>query len=274
MKKHRPSAPRPRLLVALLAAMLLWSAAARAAEHTDPWFAAANGSAQTLPRGRWCVGIFQPLRTAVSEHIELSLHPLLFPLLPNVSLKWAHGHQGNWRFASRHSLYDPTPLLRLLRREGTGGILSPEFAIPNMAASSSEVLASHPIAGGQRVTLKVGLSVCLFRSSPLDRRATIDLPLVFPRLQPFFHNLTWRGGLEGMGRLWRRWFWLLDGDCFYTPRGEENWALEHKGMLLWDRSTTLQLGIGYKLSFCEYPYGRQWHLLGPLVDLQWAWGGH
>ncbi len=263
----------PRCLLAvLLAAMPLGPAATRAAEPLDPWYTAANGSAQTLARGRWSAGLFQPLRTGLSQRVELSLHPLLFPLLPNLSLKWTHGRQGSWQLASRHSLYDPTPLLRLLRREGTGGILSPEFDIPNMAAWSSEGLASHALSSGSRITLKAGLSLCLFRSSALDRRATIDLPLVFPRLQPFFHDLTWHSGLEGSGRLWHQWFWLLDADGFFTPKGEENWALEHKGMLLWDRSAAMQLGIGYKVCFGEYPFGTQWHLLGPLVDLQWAWG--
>jgi len=269
-RRHPPLTVLARAL--LLAGLLLCSLPAHAAGETVTW-SAANGSAQTLPRGRWCVGIFQPLRTGLTERIELSCHPLLLPLLPNLSVKWAHRRPpGAWAIASRHSLYDPTPLLRLLSREGTGGILSPEFAIPNMAAWSSELLVSHAIGSGHLITAKAGLSFCLFRSGPLDRRATIDLPLVFPRLQPFYHDLTWRSGLESMGRIWRRWHYLADADLFYTPKGEENWALEHKAMLLWNRSAGLQLGLGYKLTFGEYPFGTQWHLLGPLFDLQWAWG--
>ena len=247
--------------------------AAADARETDPWYAAANGSAATLPPGRWTVGIFQPLRAGISRGVEISLHPLLMPLLPNLSLKWMHGRRGAWQMASRHSFFDPAPLLRLLRREGTGGLIAPEFEIPNMGAWSSELVLTRPIAARHQLTLKAGMSFCLFRSSALDHRTTIDLPLVFPRLQPFYHDLTWRSGLEGMGRLHGRWHYLADADLFFTPGGEENWALEHKGMLLWDRSSRMQAGVGYKLTWGEYPFGAQWHLLGPLIDLQWGWGG-
>ncbi len=260
--------------LSLLAVLMFTADAAlcAAGPAEDPWFSSANGSARTLNQGRWTIGIFQPLRHGISDRIELSAHPLLFPLLPNFSLKWSHSPAGPWQFASRHSFYDPTPLLRLLRRKGTGGIISPEFEIPNMGAWTSELLVTRPLGSAHLITFKAGISLCLFRSSALDSRTTIDLPLVFPRLQPFYQDYTWRSGIEGMGRLGRRWLYLLDGDLFYTPGGEENWALEHKGMLLWNKSSRVQLGLGYKLTWGEYPFGTQWHLLGPLIDLQWGWG--
>ncbi len=34
-----------------------------------------------------------------------------------------------------------------------------------------------------------------------------------------------------------------------------------------------QILLSYKLSYGEYPFGTQWHLLGPLVDIVWAWQG-
>jgi hypothetical protein len=246
---------------------------AAAEPQPDLWFQSAGGSARTLPKGRWTIGIFQPLRYGVSDRIELSAHPLLFLLLPNLSAKWAHGSAGSWQLASRHSFYDPTPLLRLLGREGTGGIISPEFKIPNMGAWTSELLLTRKLGDEHFITAKAGLSFCLFRVGNLDSRTTIDLPLVYPRLQPFYHGYNWRGGVESLGRLYRRWHYLADADFFFTPKGNEQWALEHKGMLLWDKSSRLQLGLGYKLTYGEYPFGSQWHLLGPLVDVQWGWGG-
>jgi hypothetical protein len=266
--------PRLARITLLTASLLMVNSAlfaARAAQ--DPWFSSSNGSAQLLPKGRWTIGLFQPLRYGASQRVELSAHPLLFPLLPNLSLKWSHHPAGPWLIASRHSFYDPTPLLRFLRREGTGGIVSPEFEIPNMGAWTSELLVTHPLGDAHMVTVKAGISLCLFRSSALDSRTTIDLPLVFPRLQPFYQGYTWRSGLEGMGRLHHRWHYLADCDLFYTPRGDDNWAIEHKGMLLWDKSGKLQAGLGYKLTWGEYPFGSQWHLLGPLLDLQMGWGG-
>ena len=262
-------------LVTLLAAPVLLADAAAFASGPaeDPWFSSANGSAKILTKGRWTVGVFQPLRYGISSRIELSAHPLLFPLLPNISLKWSHSPAGPWLIASRHSFYDPTPLLRLLQRKGTGGIISPEFDIPNMGAWTSELLVTRPLGNAHLITFKAGISICLFRSSALDSRTTIDLPLIFPRLQPFYQGYSLRSGIEGMGRLYRRWLYLVDGDLFYAPGGNENWAIEHKGMLLWNKSGRMQLGLGYKLTWGEYPFGTQWHLLGPLIDLQWGWGG-
>jgi len=40
-----------------------------------------------------------------------------------------------------------------------------------------------------------------------------------------------------------------------------------KGLLVWDRPPSFQIRFGYLLSYAEYPFGRQWHLL-PLLDLQ------
>ncbi len=64
----------------------------------------------------------------------------------------------------------------------------------------------------------------------------------------------------------------MEADLLYYLASDEM-AFEHKGLLLWNKSQRFQLCLGYKLTFGEYPFGTQWHLLGPLVDLQWAWQG-
>jgi len=50
----------------------------------------------------------------------------------------------------------------------------------------------------------------------------------------------------------------------------EKMAFEHKGLLSWQKSHRFQFCLGYKLCYGQYPFGSQWHLLGPLLDLQWA----
>jgi endonuclease/exonuclease/phosphatase family metal-dependent hydrolase len=56
-----------------------------------------TGTAYTLPAGRWEVGLFQSLRHAWSESVELSTHPLAFFLIPNLSVKWSHGSRNGPR---------------------------------------------------------------------------------------------------------------------------------------------------------------------------------
>lgn len=230
------------------------------------------GTAYLLPGGRWEVGVFQSLRYGYSESLEFSTHPLAFFLMPNLNIKWSHGSYQNFKISTRHSIYYPTPLLRTISREGTGGIISPEFHIPHLVSIYNEVLVSKLIAINQLITGKAGFCFAL-KSGALDERTTIDLPLVFPRLNVFYQGYGFRSGCNLEGKLIRRWNYLVDADVFYYPSAEEKMAFEHKGLLLWTKSQRFQFCIGYKLTYGEYPFGTQWHLLGPLFDLQWAWQG-
>jgi hypothetical protein len=51
---------------------------------------------------------------------------------------------------------------------------------------------------------------------------------------------------------------------------EEGFAFEHKNLLTWALSNRMDIQIGYKLIFGEYPFGVQWHLF-PLLDILWRW---
>ena len=63
----------------------------------------------------------------------------------------------------------------------------------------------------------------------------------------------------------------------YSMR-EGDYSIEHKLLLVWERSSTFRAMIGYKLVSGQYPYGKQTRLLPyiplleqwlPLVELQW-----
>ena len=228
-----------------------------------------SGTAYSLPAGRIEVGMFQPLRYGLSESLEMSIHPLVGILMPNFSLKWSHNRFGGFTFATRHSLTYPTFLLRTISKEGIGGMISPEFEIPHMLSLYNEVLLSKQIAGGHFFTGKAGINLAI-KSGTLDERTTIDLPLVFPRLAVFYHGYNFRVGGDLQGKLIQSWNYLVDADVFLTPNAQENFAFEHKGLFLWNKSHRFQLCIGYKLTYGEYPFGTQWHLLIPLFDFQWA----
>lgn len=229
-----------------------------------------TGSAFILPQKRVELGLFQPLRYGYSDRVEWSVHPIWFFVMPNLDIKWSHGYYGNILITSRHSVYYPTLLLRLLSREGTGGIISPEFDIPQMVGFTNDILFSHRLLNGRLVTAKLGLAFG-FKSGKLDDRTTIDLPLVYYRLDYFYNGFQLRGGIEWQGRLYNRWNYLLDADYFYTLGAKHNKALEHKGLLIWNKSDNTQYSIGYKLIYSEYPFGSQWHLFVPIFDIQKAW---
>lgn len=228
------------------------------------------GSAYLLPKGRLEIGLFQPLRYGLSQSLELSTHPLVFILMPNLSLKWLHNSLGGFTLATRHCITYPSPLLRNLAREGIGGLISPEFDIPDMVSLYNEVLLSRNLTDQHLFTGKLGIALAK-KFGDLDERTTIDLPIVFPRLAVFYHDYSFRFGFDVQGKLFKRWNYLLDADLFYIPKSDENMAFEHKGLVLWTKSLRFQLCVGYKLTYGEYPFGTQWHLLPFLFDLQWSW---
>jgi hypothetical protein len=228
------------------------------------------GTAYPLPQKRVEIGLFQPLRYGYSENVEWSAHPLLFFIMPNFGIKWSHGLYYEFAVATKHSLYYPTLLLRTLSREGTGGIISPEFDIPHMLAFNNELLITKKLGGDYLITGKTGI-ILATKFGGLDERTTIDLPMVYNRLLVFYHGYQLRFGAEMQGGIYKKWYFLVDGDFFITPGVDYNKAFEHKGLILWRIGDKTEISLGYKLNWGQYPYGSQWHLLLPILDIQKAW---
>jgi len=227
-----------------------------------------SGTAYLLPVKRYEIGIFQPLRYGLSETRELSLHPIFAFVSPNLSLKLAHDKLGKLQFASDHGINYPTILMNLISREGTGGIISPEFEIPHMISIYNGVILSKPLGNYHLITVKAGFNFAI-KFGDLDKRTTIDLPLVFPRLNVFYNGYGFRSGCDLKGKIFKKWYYLADVDIFYFPGAAENFAFEHKGLIQWNKSKKFQLCVGYKLSYGNYPFGSQWHLL-PAFDIRFA----
>jgi hypothetical protein len=223
-----------------------------------------SGSAFTMAPGRWEVGVFQPLRYGWSSTTELSTHPLWFFIMPNAAVKWSHGTKGGWQLASRHSFYYPTWLLRMMAKEGIGGIISPEFAIPHMLGLHNQVLASRQWPN-TLITLHLGLGLGL-KSSELDERTTIDLPIVFPRLNIFYHGYNWYTGVDVQRSLGKKWQGCMGAQMILCPLAKADFTLEQTAWLWWVCSAHVKICAGYKLVYGEYPFGTQWHLL-PLLDV-------
>jgi hypothetical protein len=229
-----------------------------------------SGTAYTIPAHRWETGLFLPLRMGFHSNLEFSTHPLVFCVMPNMSIKWFHGEWRKCIISSRHSVYYPTPLLRILSRKGTGGIISPQFNIPHMISIYNELLLTSALHPEIYITGRVGFCFAV-KSASLDKKSTIDLPIVFPRLNVFYNDYGFKSGLGISGRFFKRWYCDLDGDIFYYPIAEEKFAFELTSLVFWRKSGAFQLCTGLKLSYAQYPFGDQWHVLAPLIDLQWGW---
>ena len=68
-------------------------------------------------------------------------------------------------------------------------------------------------------------------SKKLDKRTTIDLPVVFPRLGVFYNGYGVNFGLGFTGTLLPRLGLLTDLNVLLLPGMEEGFAFEHKNLL-------------------------------------------
>ena len=248
-------------------------------------------SAYLLPQKRWEMGLFQPFRYGYSESIEYSVHPLWFFVMPNFSLKKSQSDFAGFTSASQYKMVYPTPFLNMIAKEGIMGIIAPDFQMPPMLGLSASWLMSKNMAG-VNLTLNGGLDLG-FAFGDLDTRSTIDIPLVYHRLGVYYNKWGIHTGLDVQKNLTQKFTALFDLDLIFLPMtglaevqidpdasklmGE--YSLEHKLLLIWNKSENFRVLTGYKFVMGEYPYGSDMRLLPyipmaetwvPIIEFQWA----
>ncbi len=246
-------------------------------------------SAYLLPQKRWELGLFQPFRFGYSETIEYSTFPLWFFVMPNITIKRIESDMAGFNTASRFKMVYPTPLLNILAKTGIGGMIDPNFQMPPMLGLSASWLMSKPMIGLD-LTVKGGLDLGIALGD-LDPRSNIDLPLVYHRLGMFYNKWGIHTGLDVQKNLTEKIRVLVDLDIRLLPGLADvqinpdlaklmgDYSLEHKLLLIWNKSDRFRIMTGYKFVKGKYPYGSDMRLLPyipmiekwvPIIELQWA----
>jgi len=225
------------------------------------------GSAEVIRPGQWEVGLLQPLVYGLASDLQLSLHPIIFFVMPNGTITKTWGNVKQWKIASRHELNYPTPLLRMVAKEGIGGFVSPEFNIPKILLASNDLLASM-IGTSYKLTFKAGITIAV-KNDEIDSRTSIDLPLIYNRLSPLYNGSYIKVGSDYQFTLNRKTTFCLDFDYFLLNNSDHYTALEHKALICHVKNQR-QISIGYKFIAAEYPFGVEKHLL-PIFDIRWQW---
>ena len=230
-------------------------------------------SAHLLTEKRWEMGFFQPLRYGYTETLEVSLHPLLFFVMPNLSVKIPHQNMGNWSTASRHSLLYPTPLLNMLSKgtkigSNIASLLSPNFLMPPMVGISNDWLMSRSLPFAD-ITLHAGIDLGIVIGD-LDERSSIDLPLIYHRLGVYYNKWGLDLGVDVFRRFTKRFGIHADIDLCLLPGLNGNYDIEHKLLFIWTSSERFQFCTGYKFVFGEFPYGEELRFL-PYVPIAETW---
>jgi len=225
-----------------------------------------DGTACNIPKHRWELGLFTASRVGITKNLELSAHPLMFFLMPQVKIKVGWGEFSGFRLATEHGIFYPTQAMRLVATKGTGGLISPEFTIPQMFAISNRFLVSYRPFKKALLTAHAGITFAV-KFGLLDKRTTIDLPVIYPRLAVFYNEPEFDAGLDFRGQFIPRLGWLFNVENFIVPGTKQDYFMENKGVLAYtSKKETLRIEAGYKLCFGRYPAGPQWHLL-PVLDL-------
>lgn len=223
-----------------------------------------DGTAYTVSRHRLEIGIFTGSRYGLTDDLELSTHSLISFLALKLSVKKSWGEYGGFRIATEHGIFYPTQFMRLITQKGTGGLISPEFTIPQMFAIDNRVLVSCRPFENTILTAHAGFAFAI-KSDKLDSRTTIDLPVFYPRLAMFYHQPEIYLGIDFQGKLYKRIGYIFDVENYLLPGTSKNYFLENSGILTYtSKKQSLRIEVGYKLCWGKYPSGNQWHLL-PLI---------
>jgi hypothetical protein len=226
-------------------------------DTAEPW---SNRTAYSVPKGDFEFGIFQYLRYGVSDKVELAAHPILIFLDPQLKAKIRLKAFNGFQLSSEHGFAIPTPLLRTFQMKGAGGLISSQYDIPVMVSIYNGLIISKRFGSFSVATAKAGFSIAL-GSGNLEESSSIDLPLIYPRLLPFYHQPVINLALDFRSEVMKSFFYLITTEGFIAPGSSGNLFFEHRGNLGWKpgRKSTMQLG--YRLCFGKYPYEPQWHLL-------------
>jgi hypothetical protein len=270
-------------VIALLTAIILSITAAFGQEHI--W---SDGSAQTIAQHRFETGfILAPARYGVTDSLEISTNLLWEYFVPMLGAKNYWGSYDGFLISSTHSIYSPTPFLRFVSKEKTGGLLPPDNYVPVFLVFDSYLLASHEIAENHFGTVRVGGKFAFAISDQTnnhpayERLQTIDYPFVFPRtafltMTPAFAP---DGGVTINGPLMWRLHYEASVDFFrFSTRDnlrEEDfscWAIESSAVLKWHISHHVSGRLGMIYSAGTFPFGSN-RVLYPLLDIQIGFGG-
>lgn len=223
-------------------------------------------TAYLMPAGKWESGIFQPFRYGISQKMELRANALIFPLMPNAGIKIAWGTKNNFVMASEHSLSVPSPFLNVMSRKGIGGLISPEYDFPFILAISNSMIVSRKITSSTIASANAGFVFALRGEKP-DPQSTIDLPLFYPRMAPYYEGTSIKLCAAIKGIIGGKLFYEETVQTFIITRPENNFFFENSGTLMWALGRSLRIRGGYILAYGKYPYVTPKWKMWPTLDL-------
>ena len=232
-------------------------------------------SAFLLEKGRKEVGLFTPFRMGMENGSELSVNKFL--MMPSASIKQGMSMYNSWKMARIFKVEYPTPGLKWLKSPlgkemgdpNMFSLISTQFSIPQMLSFYSEIIGTKGKINSGQLSLSAGIGVAL-NGKNLSDDATIDLPIIYPRLSIYYNDFIIKSGGQYYRKFADSFYYLIDYDMYLMPGGRGRYSFEQQGLAVWQKSNTFRLSFGYKLIAGEYPFGAQAHFL-PTINIQFGW---
>ena len=254
------------LRVSLLAAELVVAGALTGTTQAQPAASArvwSSDTALTMPRRRTEFGLFHPIHWGVSDNVELSAHPVLASLMPYLEAKVGWFYRGPGAIASRHRIAYLTPLLDLLAKEGSLGLLPANTVVPQAIAVDTAYLATASLSPAFRLTFEVG-ALLIARGS--GNRIVLDFPFLYSRFGALASDANIYAGLKGTGVLGGSFAWQADLRLTSVPAIARGFTLEGGASLQWFASHQFGLSVGARFVHGRYPVGLRVHWM-PTIDI-------
>lgn len=227
-------------------------------------------STQTLEPKRKVWPLFGVKKMGTRNNMEWRIQPLYFLLSPNLGLKkgWTNNSQRKWRIASLHQLNYPSILLKMLAREGAGGILPENSIIPPIILLRNEVLLGYQNQGNY-LTFRGGLATAFkFGEASFP---DIDLPFFYNRMLAFNHTPNVYLGLNYNRDVLTTLNLEADFTAFKVDFSTGAWVFENRVVLFWKPTHKFGLKLGAATAFGEYPYGFDVRVI-PVFDIVFGFG--
>jgi hypothetical protein len=237
-----------------------------AAGRDDAW---SEGTALTVPKGRIEAGLATPWSYGLAGAREVSSYVLFDALVPGVRFKQQWFAGATWFLASTHSVSSMTPLLKFLQREGTGGIIPPDDAIPVFLGSDSYILATWKYSGVHLANVRLGAR--LNYGIGENTLESVDYFMAYPRMVSCISGYSFNAGMELRGKVWKPVFYSVNSDLFLMPGMKGGWEAEWSGLLVWRHKQRLAVSAGVRYIAGEYPFGFDW-MVFPLFDVRMGFG--
>ena len=180
--------------------------------------------------------------------------------------------------ALRWRLSYPTAFLKLVSREGAGGLLPATSSPPQAVQLEFDYLlttfTSHSAGGyGHMATVSAGMALGLSGSFTPRELPLLDFPFAYPRLASVYTPIVPRVAFNFEGPLLGKVHYEASVIYFALPDLPDvgdAFALEPAAQLEYRFSDHVAASLGLRTSVAKYAYGTLFHAL-PYADVRVGW---